>query len=286
MKYISELTEMTSTCVAYGAFDSVHAGHLKVAERVVEEAKKANLQAVLVSFRSEEAVLTTECEKEVLLKEVGLDVMMSVEKTEASSEAFVKDILAGKLGAKVLVVGENHNDLDNVKKAAKESGIRVVVVDNVRDDEGIITTERVKVAFEESDFEKITKICGHPYIICGEIVHGKALGRTVGMPTANMGVPDNKRKPLDGVYATLAYVVGGKYKSLTNIGKRPSVDNHDYITIEVFLLDFKQDIYGEPMCIEVHKGIRGVHKFNNLEEVQQQVQKDLAQVRNFLDTLV
>ncbi len=285
MKYSGEMTELKNTCIAYGTFDSVHKGHLRIADELSKAAADRGLTSVIISIRKKGEVFTTEQEKEFLLRDTGVDLLVSAEDMGRTAGGFVKEVLAGTLGAKALVVGENHKELSEVREAAQECGIEVIVVKSVEDEEGIITTDRVRKAFDVCDFEKVTELCGHPYIIMGEVVHGKALGRTVGMPTANVGVPDHKLKPVSGVYATLGHVAGGTWKSLTNIGKRPSVDNNDYITIEAFLLDFKQNIYGEPFRLEVHKFIRGVVKFDNLEEVQKQVQKDLQKVRDFLDDL-
>lgn len=123
-------------------------------------------------------------------------------------------------------------------------------------------------------------------ISIGEVEHGKALGRTVGMPTANLGVADSKLKPPSGVYATSVQIDDEVFKSMTNIGKRPSVDDFDYVTIEAFILDFARDIYGKKIILGVRQFVRGVQKFNNLEEVQQQVQKDIQKVREVLQSVV
>ena len=111
-------------------------------------------------------------------------------------------------------------------------------------------------------------------------MHGKALGRTVGMPTANLGVGERKLIPRHGVYATLSTIDDESYKGLTNIGLRPSVDNYGYVTIETFVLDFAKDIYGKKIRVEVQEFIREVQKFDNLEEVKKQVGKDLEFVKN------
>ena len=146
----------------------------------------------------------------------------------------------------------------------------------------VITTEAVRTAFDASDFDKILELCGHPYIMIGSVEHGKALGRTVGMPTANLGVADDKLKPPSGVYATSVKIDDGVFKAMTNIGKRPSVDNYDYVTIEAFILDFARDIYGKKIILGVRQFVRGVQKFDNLEQVQKQVQKDIEKVREVL----
>lgn len=277
MKKYDEMISMENTCVAYGSFEGVHRGHLKIAEKLTAQAKEKGLTSVIVSCPVEKDIMTTEKEKEYLLKDTGVDVFMT-----CTEEDVLKAVI-DKLGVKTLVIGENHKDMDAVKAEAQKIGIEVVVCETEKEDGEVITAEQVRKAFDACDFEKVTKLCGHPYIMIGEVMHGKALGRTVGMPTANLGSPDNKLKPPSGVYVTRLWVDDEKFKAMTNIGKRPSVDDFDYVTIETFILDFSRDIYGKEIVLEVHKFVRGVQKFNNLEEVQKQVQKDIQAVREFLE---
>lgn len=282
---MENIKEMKDTCVAYGYFDGVHKGHLAVAKKVVEVAKEKGLTPVIVSYAKEGQVLSTEEEKEYLFKKEGVQEVVTYSENEAE-EVVVKDVLAGTLGAKVIVVGAEHESLAKVEETAKACGVEVVVCDTVTADGEVVTTAQVKEAFDKSDFDKIYDLCRHPYIMIGEVEHGKALGRTVGMPTANLGVADSKLKPPSGVYATSVQIDDEVFKSMTNIGKRPSVDDFDYVTIEAFILDFARDIYGKKIILGVRQFVRGVQKFNNLEEVQQQVQKDIQKVREVLQSVV
>jgi riboflavin kinase/FMN adenylyltransferase len=113
-------------------------------------------------------------------------------------------------------------------------------------------------------------------------VHGKALGRTVGMPTANIEVADKHLLPECGVYATCILVEGKKYLAVTNIGLRPTVDQEQQVTVEAHILDFDQDIYGQSVELEVHKFLRPIRKFTSLEEVQKQVEKDIEEAKQYL----
>ena len=283
---MENVREMKDTCVAYGCFDGVHKGHLAVAKKVVEAAKEKGLTPVIVSCAKEGQVLSTEEEKEYLFKKEGVQEVVTYSGDETAEEVFVKDVLAGTLGAKVIVVGANNANVAKVEEAAKACGAELVVCETVEADGEVITTAQVKEAFDKSDFDKIYDLCGHPYIMISEVEHGKALGRTVGMPTANLGVADSKLKPPSGVYATSVQIDDEVFKSMTNIGKRPSVDDFDYVTIEAFILDFARDIYGKKIILGVRQFVRGVQKFNNLEEVQQQVQKDIQKVREVLQSVV
>lgn len=115
-------------------------------------------------------------------------------------------------------------------------------------------------------------------VVTGTVVHGKGLGRTVGMPTANLDV-EQKHLPKPGVYATRLVCKNRVLDSVTNIGTRPSVDNDHRITVETFILDFDEDIYGEHVALEIYKFLRPVMKFCNLKEVQEQVEKDVISAR-------
>ena len=119
-------------------------------------------------------------------------------------------------------------------------------------------------------------------MMAGKVLHGKGLGRTVGMPTANLGVAPNKKKPPEGVYATLTRIDGEVFKGLTHVGRRPSVDNDTNISTETLLLDFSRDIYGKKIELYVCAFIRNVAKFAGLAEVQKQVQKDIVAARTVL----
>ena len=277
---------MENTCVAYGCFNTMHKGHMAIAEKVKETAQAKGLTPVIVTFPKEGKVLQTEVEKAYLFNKAGVETVLSYEDGACEDAAFIKDVVSGKLGAKALIVGEGYKNLDAVKAAADKTGIEVVLCETQTADGKAVTDEMVMEVFEACNFQEVIALCGHPYIMIGQVEHGKALGRTVGMPTANLSSETNKIKPLDGVYATVVHVDNEFYKSMTNIGKRPSVDDFDYVTIEAFILDFARDIYGKTLVLEVHQFVRGVQKFANLEEVQKQVQKDIQKVREVLENAV
>ena len=121
-----------------------------------------------------------------------------------------------------------------------------------------------------------------PVLLAGKVVHGKALGRTVGMPTANIQICDESILPEDGVYATRIKVGEDVYLAVTNIGTRPTVDCENRVTVEAHILDFAEDIYGQNVELEVHKFLRPIQKFEKLEEVHRQVKKDIEKARKCL----
>lgn len=294
--------KMDNTCVAFGQFDGLHRGHRAVIDKLVEQEGK-NLTSVLLSFDYNPTnifgvnkVIYTEEEKEFILSEDSPQVMVSYPFTseigDMEPDVFIKNILVDKLGVKVVVAGENckfakdcSGDIDTLKHFSSIYGYDVVCVKTIKENGQAITTNVIRNAFDEGLLDEANKLLGHTFTMIGEVVHGKALGRTVGMPTANLGVPENKIMPNNGVYATLSEIDDKFVQGLTNIGQRPSVDDHSYVTIETFLLDFSQNIYGKKLALEIHSYIRGVVKFNNIEEVKIQVDKDIQSIRAYLDTI-
>ena len=119
-------------------------------------------------------------------------------------------------------------------------------------------------------------------ILKGEVIHGKGLGRTVGMPTANLLVTQGTL-PKAGVYAGIVHVEGKEYKAVTHIGNRPSVDQEQQTTVESFIMDFQGDLYGKQMELELVKYLRPVKKFSGLEGVLEQVKKDIVEAKKVLD---
>ena len=123
-----------------------------------------------------------------------------------------------------------------------------------------------------------------PVVLRGKVVRGKALGRTVGMPTANLCITEGTM-PEEGVYATRIRIGDRVYVSVTNIGRRPTVDDESHITVETYIIDFDREIYGEQAVLEVHQFLRPIQKFASLEEVQKQVQKDVETAKIYFQEM-
>ena len=294
MKHFEEDFSMQNTCVAFGDFDGIHLGHRAVIDRLLAAAD--GLTSVLVSFAYDESllgerkILSTEEEKKHLLAKNGPDALVSYKMNGQNKDVpvkdFIKEILVGKLGAKTIVAGKCDSNIGVLRSCADEFGYTLEEVEPVLAGGEPVCAKKIIQELAEGTLKQANDMLGHPYLLMGEVLHGKALGRTVGMPTANIGYKPNKQLPAFGVFGTISEIDGRKVKGLTNIGKRPSVDNFDYVTIEEFLLDFSGDLYGRILPLEVHAHIRGIVKFNNIEEVKQQVNKDVESIRSYFDQLV
>lgn len=278
MKHIDKIEKMEHTCIAFGSFDGIHRGHQAVIRRLVEESRKTGRQSVVVSCFQAENVLTTELEKARFLEKMGVDVLVSLPVELSWQEGFIPQILIEELGAEQFVTGQECSG----RKRLETWGIKLTAADMVRSEGKSVTAADVADCLDRGDMEGVAALCGHPYIMLGKVVHGKALGRTVGMPTANLKIYGSKRRPPNGVYATCTVVENRRYPGVTNVGTRPSVDDSSDITIETMLADFDQDIYGEKVMTEFHFFLRGIRKFDGIGAVWQQVQKDLEQAKQML----
>lgn len=295
MRYFDECDfNMKNTCVAFGNFDGVHIGHRTVINKLLEVSKQG-LTSVILSFEYDEKllngkkILSTEEEKRYLLNKIAPEVMISYKIDEKNKdmpmECFIKDILVDKLGAKVIVAGKDDLNINVLRECEEKYGYKLIECDTVIADGEPVTSERIIKELAEGTLQKANELLGHPYLLMGMVMHGKALGRTVGMPTANLSFSNYKQLPAYGVFGTLSEIDGKNVKGLTNIGKRPSVDNYNYVTIETFLLDFSGDLYDKTIALEIYIYIRGVKKFNNLDEVKAQVNKDVESIRAYLDQI-
>ena len=279
--------------LAFGCFESLHAGHRAVIRRLA--VKGDHERTALIRFAgTEELTVYTQSEAGKLLSECGIDVVCTLREAalrDQSSEEVLEIVLAealrnaasGSSGhVESIVCGENlrfGKDMAGAEKLEEfgsRYGFEVEVVPEVRIGGESVTDERVKEVLEAGRIGEANALLGHPYTLIGEVVHGKGQGRTVGMPTANIRFSESKILPGHGVYATLSRLGDSCFKSLTNVGLRPSADDIHKVTVEAHLLDFDRDIYGEEMILTFHEYIRGVMKFpGGLADVKAQVEKDI-----------
>lgn len=272
------------TCAAVGSFDSMHAGHMAVGRQTALAAAERGLKPLIVSCPKKGMVMNTEEEKIFLFGQLGIERFVKRPLPEGYDEwyRFMKDELIGRLGVRAVAAGECNCDLDAIRRAAGELGIELIEVETQRFEGKKITDAMVLEALNAGDLQRVKELCGHPYILSGVVMHGKGLGRTVGMPTANLSRGAFKILPPEGVYVTAVHLGDELFRGVTNIGNRPSVDDVDRVTIETNILDFLRDIYGCTLVVEVHSFIRGVHKFDGLAAVQRQVSRDIEVVREVL----
>jgi len=288
--------------VALGNFDGVHLGHRAVLARAVEEARRLDGRVVAATFwphprsvigRGEPpGLLTTlEARREELLR-VGADEVRVIPFDEAlskkSPEAFVGDVLVGEVGAAAVVVGENFRfgykaagDVGDLVRIMREHGgdaHAVGVHGGVHGGEEGISSTRIRTLLLEGGVAEAGELLGRPYAVRGEVVLGDRRGRTIGFPTANVRPDPAVVVPAKGVYACAVRVGEDGYAACTNVGVAPTFERMES-RIEAYLLDFAGDLYGRMVEVRFLRRIRGERRFNGVEELVEQIGRDVEEAR-------
>jgi riboflavin kinase/FMN adenylyltransferase len=290
--------------VALGNFDGVHLGHREVLRRAVEEGRRRGMGIVAATFHPHPRYVLGAGEPPQLLTPMGLrremllrygadevvEIPFDVELSRKSPEQFVRDVLVGRVGAEVVVVGENFRfghraagDIEDLRRLMREMGGEAVAVEvrGVGEEAGISST-RIRALVSEGLVEEAAGLLGRPYVLRGEVVVGDRRGRTIGFPTANV-LPDAEAVvPARGVYAGFVLVGDAKYGACTNVGVAPTFGRSES-RVEAYLLDFDGDLYGRLVDVGFTRRIRGEKKFSGVEELKAQIQSDVATARRLAD---
>ena len=281
------------TAVTIGKFDGVHMGHKKLIESCMKQREKGLKVCVFTFapspekfFGAEERCLTTVAEKRRIFDELGVDYLVEYpfdkETADTEPEDFIKDILCGKIHAKYVAAGSDlsygirgEGDSKLLLDLRKKYDYEADIIDNVRINDEIVSSTAIREAIRKSDMEKATAFLGAPYQMTGVIVHGNRIGRTIGMPTINQIPDDEKLLPPFGVYYSEAEIEGKIFKGITNIGVKPTVSDEKKVTVETFLYNFNQDVYGNRAAVRLHGFLRPEMKFNSIEELKAQMKRDI-----------
>ncbi|RUA11632.1 MAG: riboflavin biosynthesis protein RibF [Flavobacteriia bacterium] len=291
------------TILTIGTFDGVHLGHQKIIQRLNRIKAEENGKTAILTFfphprrvlnrGNEIKMLTTIDEKIDLLDKLGLDFLIiepfTKEFSDLPAREFVKDLLVDQLKIKILVIGYDHQfgknregDYEQMKEFGEEFGFRLEKIP-VHDFENVaISSTKIRKALENGNIEKANQYLGYEYFLTGEVIKGQGLGKKMSYPTINIHISeDYKLIPKTGVYTVKTRIGKKTVFGIMNIGFRPTVDGK-YQTIEVHLLDFNADLYGENIRIRMLKRIREEKKFESLEALTKQIRKDEETAREWL----
>ena len=288
-----------NTIYALGFFDGVHLGHQALLKACRTLADSAGCAAGVVTFGNHPDALTqgsaprlinSLSDRKRLLEGFSMEEVLELPFDEALKttpwEAFL-DMLRTRHNAAGFVCGEDfrfgHKGSGTAALLAdycKRNSLPCAVVPERKLDGTIVSSTHIRSLLEAGDMEEANRFLGHPHILSGEVREGRKLGRTLGIPTANLWIPEGVMVPRHGVYACRATVEGISYPAVTNIGSRPTVGGHR-ITVEPWLLDFSGDLYGKELTLQFHTFLRPERKFESLEELRQEIQKNAAQTREF-----
>lgn len=284
---------MKKKIFALGFFDGVHLGHAQLLWQCKRLAGQVGAKTAAITFEkhpkslflSQPPVLINSIEDRMeLLRENGMEQIFVLPVTRESMaqpwQAFLQMLL--EQGAAGFVCGDDfrfgHKGEGNAQKLAdfcRERGLPWAVVPEQTLDGVRISSTHIRSLIESGDVETAAKFLGHPHILSGDVVHGRHLGRTIGIPTANILIPEGVAVPRLGVYACTCKLEGKTYVAVTDIGSRPTVGGHQ-IRAESWILDFDGDLYDTRITLQFHKFLRPEVKFDSLEALQKQIQHDAA----------
>lgn len=288
------------TAVTLGKFDGLHRGHDLLMQTVLEYSKKYDLASVAFTFdipprnKVEEIVanvLTTNDEKQYIFEKRGIDYLIECPFTSEvmtmEPKAFIAWI-SKALHMKYVVVGDDFRfghkragDYHTLQEYEEEFGYKTIVIDKLKDSNRDISSTYVREKIADGNIKKANELLGYRYFIKSEILHGRKLGRTIGVPTINMILPENKLLPPNGVYVTEVLVDGKTYMGVTNIGCKPTVSDENIIGVETYIDDFNQDVYGEKIVVSFIQFIRPEQKFDSIEELKSQMKSDIEVSRKY-----
>ncbi len=297
MKILNQSSVIAENVATVGFFDGVHAGHRFLIDELKSIAKAEKLQSVVFTFSShprkvlhsdyQPQLLTTLEEKLNLLESTGIDACIildfSVEMAKLSAYEFLKNILYEQYNVRTLLVGHDHrfghnraDGFDDYKKYGEEIGMKVIQTSRYTTTQiGHISSSEVRSALKNGDISRANEILSYPYSIRGKVIDGYKMGRKIGFPTANIE-PDNFEKmiPSTGVYAVEVKWKNCIYRGMMNIGQRPTMENGAAISLEVHIFNFDENIYNQTLEIIFFKKIRDEKKFDNVNELTEQLKKD------------
>ena len=289
------------TVVTIGVFDGVHKGHRHLLRQVVEQAGDRYIPTV-VTFSNrpvtvlrpgtEPSYLTTLDQRIDLIKQQGIELVVCLEFTLELAEVPAADfakLLAGSLKMKGLVLGpdsalgkDRQGDLAFMRKQGEELGFWASSVDPVEIEGQPVKSRRIRDAVASGNMAVCPELLGRNHLLSGTVVAGDQRGRTLGFPTANLDVDPQLLLPGDGIYATWAIIDGKRHQAATSIGIRPTFDLTQRL-VEVFIMDFSEDLYGKTVGVEFITKVRDQEKFDGLDALIKQINQDVDDCRQVLD---
>jgi len=281
------------TYIALGSFDGLHKGHMTLINKVVDEAMADGLKSAVYTFKNHPLtvakpelapkLLMDTKQKIHLLKSKGVDITIFVSFTmkymQTTAEDFIKNLIS-EYNAKGFVVGfnykygyQNKGNVDTLREMSIKYGFKLFVLDAALSNEDIISSTRIRNLILKGKMKEANKLLFEPFMIRGEVIGGKKLGRKLGFPTANMSYDTKYVIPKTGVYHTNIIVKGKLYNSITSVGYNPTV-NGESLSIESYILDFDEEIYGEEVQLYFIDYMRDEIKYETLDLLIDQLKLD------------
>lgn len=303
MEYIKNTTDFhvtESSVMTLGKFDGLHRGHELLMETLKNKSAEEGYKAIVFTFdipprshveKVETKVLTTNEEKHIIFEESGVDYLIECPFTEKvmcmEPEVFIKWIV-DSLSVKCIVAGKDFRfgykragDYKVLKEFAPKYGYEVIIIDKMQDSGRDISSTYVREEIAKGNIKKANHLLGYEYFVKSKVVHGKQIGRTIGIPTINMQLPREKLLPPFGVYVTRVMVGEKWYMGVSNVGCKPTIEGNNPIGVETYIIDFCQDLYDKVITVKFLEFIRPEKKFDSIEELKEQMTEDIVQAERY-----
>jgi riboflavin kinase/FMN adenylyltransferase len=297
-----EQLSLQNSWLTVGVFDGVHRGHQQIIKRLTAGAHEQGVPAVVLTFephpaklfgRSEIRLLTLPDERAELLGSFGVDMVVTHPFNHDVANTTAIDFmqhLKMHLGISHLVLGydstlgkNREGNALRLTEIGQELGYTVEVVPALSDESGVISSTEIRKLIETGNVTEAARLMGHPYSLHGPVIHGDARGRTINVPTANIGYSHDKMIPANGIYACRAYLNGQQYQAAINIGINPTFTPEKQIpNVEAHLLDFRGEIYGEDVKLEFLARLRNERRFDSVDKLLEQIWKDIEDTKRIV----
>ena len=305
MLHLHSLEDLSlqQTWLTIGIFDGVHCGHQEIIRHLTAGAKRANAAALVISFyphpaavlgkRKNVKYLSLPDEKAELLEKLGVDVFLEHPFDQEIATLSAKEFMVRiekRVQLKKMLIGydfalgkDRQGDAEYLTALGEKSGYAVQTFEPLLSEGAAISSSRVRDALADGHVRDAHHLLGHPYTLCGSVIHGDGRGRKINIPTANIEIKAEKITPKNGVYATWAILQGKKHPAVTNIGIRPTfTPDKERANIETHILGFSKNIYGEELKLELVERLRDEKKFSSVNELLQQIHADIEKAQEIL----
>ena len=304
IKTAADYKQIKSSVITIGTFDGVHVGHQQIIHRLVDTARKNDLQALVLTFfphprmviqnDANIKLINTIDEKAKQLEQLGVDHLVVKEFTKSFSRLtaleYVRDILVNKLKVKHIIVGYDHHfgrnrtaNINELKEFGAFYDFEVTEIEPQEVDDVAVSSTKIRSAILKGNIPTANKFLGYNFMLTGTVIKGKGLGKILDFPTANIQIEAAyKLIPKHGVYVVKSQIKGVEVFGMMNIGKNPTVSEGNQTKIEVHFFDFSANLYGAVLKIELLDHLRSEIKFPNIEALKLQLEKDKADATNAL----